>query len=452
MHRGYALAQMQHRKEHQRARGPHRLGWSPWTSPAAARCAPPCGRTRAKAPIPAPRSTLRTHDHHLRCLAGSWACGDEPRQRRCSLRPCCARRWARAIRRRPGEAVPQISSALGASPGLQPSGLEQSGPCSAPRAPCSTTLAAKSACDNTQSGRCASELPRRCRRLLGCRLLGWCRPPAPGQPTPHCLNSHRWYITDDRGVVCPRDTFDYATGCCTTGELHSCASCADDDKCCAQYEHCVSCCLRPENKPEAAMQGVYRGRNKCAPGWAVAAAAATRPDGGRWAEPRPAAGDARPAPPAPTHRPPPAHALSVLPCRPETGKWDTPFQYCRAACRTTARSTQHENAFIADRKHCFSKVRAVEARAVLGVVSSDVSGGWAARERAHCGPQALLLQGARAPQPLLLGAVAAACRGCCLLLLLRAAALSVRRRQGGCAGCKRHACARGTGPVCLAMA
>lgn len=44
-------------------------------------------------------------------------------------------------------------------------------------------------------------------------------------------------------------------------------------------------------------------------------------------------------------------------CRPETGHWETPFQYCQAVCRTTARSTQHENAFILDRKYCFSKVR-----------------------------------------------------------------------------------------------
>lgn len=63
-------------------------------------------------------------------------------------------------------------------------------------------------------------------------------------------------------MVCHRDTFDYATGCCTTGEQHSCASCADDDKCCSLFEDCVSCCLRPDHKPEVAMQGVYRGRNK----------------------------------------------------------------------------------------------------------------------------------------------------------------------------------------------
>ena len=56
------------------------------------------------------------------------------------------------------------------------------------------------------------------------------------------------------------------------------------------------------------------------------------------------------------------HHLSCAPClrppacRPETGRWRTPFEYCRAVCRTTARSTQHENAFIAARKHCFSKL------------------------------------------------------------------------------------------------
>jgi hypothetical protein len=65
----------------------------------------------------------------------------------------------------------------------------------------------------------------------------------------------------------------------------------------------VSCCLKPEHEPEKLMGSIFRGRNK-----------------------------------------------------PETGLWATPFDYCRAVCRTTARSTQHENAFILDRKHCFSKL------------------------------------------------------------------------------------------------
>ena len=38
----------------------------------------------------------------------------------------------------------------------------------------------------------------------------------------------------------------------------------------------------------------------------------------------------------------------------ETGEWSTPFEYCRAVCRTTSRSTDHENAFIDTRRYCFS--------------------------------------------------------------------------------------------------
>ncbi|KAL4440719.1 hypothetical protein ABPG77_000428 [Micractinium sp. CCAP 211/92] len=126
------------------------------------------------------------------------------------------------------------------------------------------------------------------------------------QQTPQdCSNtaSGRWFITDDRGMVCERQQLDHQSGCCTTGQQHSCDTCEAEDRCCSQYEHCVSCCLKPENEPEAHMHDIYRGRNK-----------------------------------------------------PETGHWETPFQYCQAVCRTTARSTQHENAFILDRKYCFSKL------------------------------------------------------------------------------------------------
>lgn len=119
----------------------------------------------------------------------------------------------------------------------------------------------------------------------------------------HC----RWFIADDRGMVCPRDSLNYGTGCCTDGEQHACTrccavllsrmfllarslllvghrhlylelaahfqssipllrlsfcSCQVDDKCCSQYEYCVSCCLKPENKPEQHMGSLFRGRNK----------------------------------------------------------------------------------------------------------------------------------------------------------------------------------------------
>jgi SREBP regulating gene protein len=38
----------------------------------------------------------------------------------------------------------------------------------------------------------------------------------------------------------------------------------------------------------------------------------------------------------------------------ETGYWSTPFDYCQSVCRTTSRSTQHENAFISNRRFCFA--------------------------------------------------------------------------------------------------
>lgn len=125
------------------------------------------------------------------------------------------------------------------------------------------------------------------------------------QVPPSCNNtaSGRWYVTDNRGLLCARDALDYTTGCCTTGQLHSCDTCKAEDKCCSQYEHCVSCCLKPDNHPEQHMRSIYRGRNK-----------------------------------------------------PETGHWGSEFEYCQAVCRTTARSTQHENAFILDRRYCFSKL------------------------------------------------------------------------------------------------
>ena len=44
-------------------------------------------------------------------------------------------------------------------------------------------------------------------------------------------------------------------------------------------------------------------------------------------------------------------------CRSDTGHWSNEFDYCRAACRTTSRSTEHENAYIGERRFCFSEER-----------------------------------------------------------------------------------------------
>ena len=42
--------------------------------------------------------------------------------------------------------------------------------------------------------------------------------------------------------------------------------------------------------------------------------------------------------------------------REETGRWPNPFEYCRGKCRTSARSTVHENAYLAPAIHCFAEL------------------------------------------------------------------------------------------------
>uniref|UniRef100_A0A1D2AG79 SREBP regulating gene protein n=1 Tax=Auxenochlorella protothecoides TaxID=3075 RepID=A0A1D2AG79_AUXPR len=118
-----------------------------------------------------------------------------------------------------------------------------------------------------------------------------------------CQNtkSGRDFLADDGGRVCPRDAIDSSTGCCPKGRTHVCDSCHDGDRCCSLYEECVSCCLSPLHEPQTHLQRLYRGAD-----------------------------------------------------RPETGRWETVFQACQAACRTSSHSTLHENAFIALRKHCYS--------------------------------------------------------------------------------------------------
>jgi hypothetical protein len=40
--------------------------------------------------------------------------------------------------------------------------------------------------------------------------------------------------------------------------------------------------------------------------------------------------------------------------RPETGHWASTFEYCRNKCRTSSKSTVHENAYLSTFHHCFS--------------------------------------------------------------------------------------------------
>lgn len=83
--------------------------------------------------------------------------------------------------------------------------------------------------------------------------------------------------------------------------------CGKDDSCCESFEHCVSCCLAPDNQPEAKRASYPRVPHT-----------GTEPS--------------------------------------KAAVWDTPFEYCMAVCRTHVFSTSHENAYIGPRHHCFSKL------------------------------------------------------------------------------------------------
>eukprot|EP01024_Parvocaulis_polyphysoides_P057238 TRINITY_DN60801_c0_g1_i1.p1 TRINITY_DN60801_c0_g1~~TRINITY_DN60801_c0_g1_i1.p1 ORF type:complete len:304 (+),score=7.74 TRINITY_DN60801_c0_g1_i1:36-914(+) len=119
-----------------------------------------------------------------------------------------------------------------------------------------------------------------------------------------CLNTvqGRWYVADDQGVVCQRTDLNSRSGCCIHGKRHSCETCTLEDQCCSNYEHCVSCCLRPDFKAT----NLYKIRNRSAG-------------------------------------------------RSETGYWKTPFEYCRGQCRPNSNTTVHENAFLSENHFCFSE-------------------------------------------------------------------------------------------------
>lgn len=108
-------------------------------------------------------------------------------------------------------------------------------------------------------------------------------------------------VADSQGYVCKRSGFDYASGCCSDGKRYSCEGCSPADKCCSDYEGCISCCLHPDNG--AAAQATVTPRSL------------RNGIGGMW-------GDA--------------------------------FSYCSGVCRSHGRSTSHENSYIGKRHHCYA--------------------------------------------------------------------------------------------------
>lgn len=121
---------------------------------------------------------------------------------------------------------------------------------------------------------------------------------------PKCRNTVQGlnYIADDRGMVCKRPELSYSTGCCSTGQQHDCSLCTLHDKCCSEFEACVSCCLAPKHNAAALAKQTLR---------------------------------------SPRHK--------------DSGFWGDPFEYCKGLCRTHSRSTAHENSYISSRHHCFSQ-------------------------------------------------------------------------------------------------
>lgn len=112
----------------------------------------------------------------------------------------------------------------------------------------------------------------------------------------------RWDAADDHGWLCPWGNLNWQTGCCTKGQQFACDRCNSDSQCCKTLESCVSCCLAPHHNASAIYSKDYRS-----------------------------------------------------PGRSETGRWGSPFEYCRGKCRTSSKSTVHENAYLDSHHHCFSQ-------------------------------------------------------------------------------------------------
>lgn len=70
-----------------------------------------------------------------------------------------------------------------------------------------------------------------------------------------CRNSvqGKTHIADDRGYVCSRFEVE-SNGCCSVNGSTTirflCSDCDTVASCCGQYEACLSCCLRPQQKTE----------------------------------------------------------------------------------------------------------------------------------------------------------------------------------------------------------
>lgn len=76
--------------------------------------------------------------------------------------------------------------------------------------------------------------------------------------TESCRNSVQGInlVTDERGFICQRNEL-LPTGCCSipaeNTHLYDCTTC-NEYQCCKVFEHCVSCCLNPDNVSQLVLE------------------------------------------------------------------------------------------------------------------------------------------------------------------------------------------------------
>lgn len=142
--------------------------------------------------------------------------------------------------------------------------------------------------------------------------------------------------------------------------------CNHDSQCCQTLESCVSCCLAPQHNASTIYNKDYRSPGRSAQ-MALARDQSLQYPFQQivisglcsWCS---------------SHAVGMAWVLSCIPifwpfnkdkfanakcragqCRMETGKWGSPFEFCRGKCRTSSKSTVHENAYLDSYHHCFSQ-------------------------------------------------------------------------------------------------
>jgi len=72
----------------------------------------------------------------------------------------------------------------------------------------------------------------------------------PSPSSIQCRNSvqGRVLLADDRGRVCSRTAVSNSGCCSAESPRYACHECEAFSACCRLYEHCVSCCMRPDKK------------------------------------------------------------------------------------------------------------------------------------------------------------------------------------------------------------